>query len=141
MNTMIFSKSGSSAGIGFAVPASTIARIVPQIIKTGKADQLGLGITADPRGRLEKMNGIRGVVVTGVPVNSPAEKAGLKKPRRAPDGGVEVDIIVQLDNSKVETYDDYYNALDQKKPGDKVEAKVRRGDKVVTLTLEVLVVN
>jgi S1-C subfamily serine protease len=141
MNTMIFSKSGSSAGIGFAVPASTIARIVPQIIRTGRADQLGLGITADPRGRLERMNGIKGVVVTGVPAGSPAEKAGLKKPRRAPDGSVEVDIIVQIDGRKVESYDDYYNALDQKKPGEKVDVKVRRADKTVTLSLDVLVVN
>jgi S1-C subfamily serine protease len=141
MNTMIFSKSGSSAGIGFAVPASTIARIVPQIIRTGRADQLGLGITADPRGRLERMNGIKGVVVTGVPAGSPAEKAGLKKPRRAPDGSIEVDIIVQIDGRKVESYDDYYNALDQKKPGEKVDVKVRRADKTVTLSLDVLVVN
>jgi S1-C subfamily serine protease len=49
MNTMIFSKSGAYAGIGFAVPATTIGRIVPQIIAKGHAEQLGFDIQIDPR--------------------------------------------------------------------------------------------
>ena len=48
MNTMIFSKSGSSAGIGFALPFSTIRRLVPQIIKFGKPKRAGLGVELVP---------------------------------------------------------------------------------------------
>src|SRR6185436_18568986 len=78
MNTMIFSKSGSSAGIGFAVPSTTIARVVPQLIKSGKVEQVGLGIQLDPAHRLEQRGRVRGVIVMGVIPGGPAEKAGLR---------------------------------------------------------------
>lgn len=141
MNTMIYSRSGSSAGIGFAVPASTVARVVPQILKTGKAEQLGLGIKADPMGRLERQLGIRGVVVIKVPADSPAAKAGLQGLSETQMGIRLGDVIVQIGETKVSSYDDYYNALDLKKPGETVEVKVRRADQTVSLKLEVLVVN
>jgi S1-C subfamily serine protease len=138
MNTMIFSKSGSSAGIGFAVPVSTIARVVPQIIKNGKAEQLGLGIQIDPQQRLERRAGIRGVVVIAVPAGSAAEKAGLKGATRTARGIALGDVIVGIDTQKVETFDDLYGALDTHKAGDKVDVKLQRGDEVVTIKLEVL---
>lgn len=141
MNTMIFSRSGSSAGIGFAVPVSTVARVVPQILKTGRADQLGLGIKADPMGRLERQLGVRGVVVIKVPADSPAAKAGLQGLQETQMGIRLGDVIVQIGDTKISSYDDYYNALDLKKAGETVEVKVRRGDATVSLKLEVLVVN
>src|SRR4029079_3211187 len=67
MNTMSFSKSGASAGIGFAVPVGTISRIVPQIGKTGHAEQVGIGIVADPLQKLEHRLGLDGVIVLQVP--------------------------------------------------------------------------
>jgi len=75
MNTIIYSKSGSSAGIGFAVAMSTIQRVVPQIIKNGKAEQLGLGVEVDPSRKIERRFGIRGVVVLDV-------VAGTRRRRR-----------------------------------------------------------
>jgi S1-C subfamily serine protease len=141
MNTMIYSRSGSSAGIGFAVPASTISRVAGQIIKSGKADQLGLGIQLDPTGRIEQENGIKGVAVIRVPEGSPANKAGLKGLSKTPRGFALGDVIVQIGDAKVESYDDFYNALDLRKSGDKVDVTVRRGDASVALKLEVLIVN
>jgi S1-C subfamily serine protease len=138
MNTMIFSKSGASAGIGFAVPASTIARIVPQIVRTGKAEQLGLGIQIDPLQRLERRLGMRGVIVLGVPPDSGAAKAGLRGIEQTQRGLVLGDVIVGIDAAKVEGYDDLYNALDARRAGDKVDVKVVRGDKVVTIKLDVI---
>src|SRR6185503_7243965 len=76
MNTAIFSQSGSSAGIGFAVPATLIARIVPQLIRTGRAEEVGFGIAIDPQQRLERRLGLRGVIVLEVPPGSPAAEAG-----------------------------------------------------------------
>jgi S1-C subfamily serine protease len=137
MNTMIYSKSGSSAGIGFAVPVSTIGRVVPQIIKNGKAEQLGLGIRVDPLARLERRNGLRGVVVLQVPEGSPAEKAGLHGIVQTARGLSLGDVIIAVDAAKVDDFDDLYNALDAHHAGDKVDVKVHRGDETVVLKLEV----
>ena len=139
MNTMIFSKSGSSAGIGFAVPASTIARVVPQIIKSGRAEQLGLGIRIDPMRRLERRYGIRGVAVLEVPAESSAGKAGLRGIGQTARGLTLGDVIVGVDAAKVDDFDELYNALDAHHAGDKVDVKVRRGEETVTLKLDVLV--
>ncbi len=138
MNTMIFSKSGSSAGIGFAVPVRTIARVVPQILKTGKAEQLGLGLHIDPAQRLERLNRIRGVMVVSVPPGSPGERAGFRGLTRTANGVIPGDVIVSVGGVKVEDYDDLYNALDARKVGDKVDVLVRRDGKDVTLKADVI---
>jgi S1-C subfamily serine protease len=138
MNTMIFSKSGSSAGIGFAVPVSTIARVVPQLIKNGKAEQLGLGIQVDPQARLERRLGLRGVAVISVPEQSDAAKAGLRGVAQTPRGLVLGDVIVGVGTSKVDDFDDLYNVLDAHHAGDPVDVKIRRGDDALTLKLSVV---
>ncbi len=140
MNTMIFSKSGAWAGIGFAVPARFILRIVPQIIKTGRAQQVGLGIQIDPLGRLERRLGIRGVVVLDVMPGSPAEKAGLTGIERTAGGFQIGDVIVGIDDTSVTDYDQLYNALDGRKPGEKVKVRVARGDKVRVVEMSLVVV-
>jgi S1-C subfamily serine protease len=140
MNTMIYSKSGTSAGIGFAVPATTIARIVPQIIAKGHAEQLGFQIKVDPLGRLERRFGIRGVVVLAVPAGGPADRAGLRGITQTQGGLVLGDVIVGVDEQKVEDFDDLYTALDQHRAGDKVKVKVVREGALAELPMEVVVV-
>ncbi|AUX23384.1 2-alkenal reductase [Sorangium cellulosum] len=137
MNTMIFSKSGASAGIGFAVPSTTIARIVPQIIKTGKAEQVGLGIQLDPARRLERRNGIRGVIVMSVIPGGPAAKAGLRGLSEGDRGLVLGDVIVGIDGKPVEDYDGLYNALDTKRPGEKVKVDLLRNGQKTTIEIAV----
>jgi S1-C subfamily serine protease len=138
MNTMIYSKSGSSAGIGFAVPASTIARVVPQIIKHGRAEQLGIGVQIDPSGRIERRLGIGGVVVLSVSPGTPAERSGLIGIQSTRDGLVLGDVIVGVDDSPVKSYDDLYNALDQHTAGDKVKVKVLREGRPASYEVEVV---
>ena len=140
MNTMIFSKSGSSAGIGFAVPAATIARIVPQIIKHGRAETVGIGVEVDPNQRIERRLGIRGVVVISVRPGGPAERAGLQGLRVEPDGVVLGDIIVAIDDVKVGSFDDFYGALDGRSAGDEITAHVLRERAVVHLPMELVLV-
>ncbi len=141
MNTMIFSKSGSSAGIGFAVPVATIQRIVPQIIKTGRAEQLGLGISIDPMQKLERRLGLHGVIVLAVPPDGPAAKAGLRGVTRTGRGIVLGDIIIAIDEKRVETFDDLYTVLDARKPDDTVKVTVVRGEETTTLPVKVIVLN
>lgn len=130
MNTMIYSQSGASAGIGFAVPESTIARVVPQIIRTGRAEQIGIGIQIDPAQRLERRGGIRGVVVLSVVQGSPAEKVGLQGIEQDFSGIRLGDVIVAINGERIDDYDDLYNTLDRHHPGEQVELTLQRGSKV-----------
>jgi S1-C subfamily serine protease len=138
MNTVIFSNSGSSAGIGFAVPVRTIARIVPQIIKSGKPDRIGIGIGIDPQQLLERQYRIRGVVVREVPEGSPAARAGLRGIVRTREGMMLGDVIVAIDKEPVNNYDDLYTILDRHQPGDKIKIEVQRGSQRVELETELL---
>ena len=138
MNTLIFSRSGSSAGIGFAVPVATIARVVPQIIKTGKAEQVGIGVRIDPQRRLERRADLPGVAVIDVEPDSPAAQAGIKGLAEGPGGVVFQDIIVGIDDIQIEDYDDLYNALDRFRVGDQVKLRIRRGSQTVTLPIRLV---
>ena len=138
MNTMIYSRTGSSVGIGFAVPASTILRIVPQIIRTGRAEQVGLGIQIDPEQRLERRAGIEGVVALGVKPGSPADKAGIAGIEQTTAGIRLGDVIVGIDAERIRNYDDLYNNFDKHRAGDKVEITLNRGGKIRKVTTEVV---
>jgi S1-C subfamily serine protease len=131
MNTLIFSKSGASAGIGFAVPGHFIRRIVPQLIKFGKVIQPGIGVTIlaeeYKRGLL---GGIDGVVVRGINPGTPAAQTGMRGVQRSTDGRLELgDIIVGINDAPVRDYDDLYNTLDRHKVGETVTVKTIRDGK------------
>jgi S1-C subfamily serine protease len=136
MNTMIASPSGAWAGIGFAVPVQTIRRVVPQLVKNGKVETVGLGIRIDQRLSAR----VPGVVVISTMPGSPAQKAGLQGIRQTPNGILLGDVIVGIDAKKIEDYDDLYNTLDGKKPGDRVKLTVLRGKRRVDLDVELQVV-
>jgi S1-C subfamily serine protease len=140
MNTMIKSPSGAYAGIGFAVPAATIQRIVPQIIQTGRAEQVGLGIQIDPNARLERRLRMRGVVVLGVVDGTPAQRAGLQGVVQTGTDIILGDIITAIDGERVEDYDDLYNLLDRHKPGDKVKLDLIRGKQKRTVEIELVLI-
>jgi S1-C subfamily serine protease len=129
MNTLIYSRSGSSAGIGFAVPVSHIMRVVPQILKTGHAEQIGIGVQIDPAHRLEQRAGLRGVVVLSVMRGSPAEKAGIRGIEQSLSGIKLGDVIVAIGNERVEDYDDLYNTLDLHHAGERVDVTILREGK------------
>lgn len=135
MNTMI---RGGSTGIGFAVPITTIARIVPQIIKTGRAEQIGLGVVADPNQKLERRFGIRGVVLLQVPEGTPAARAGLRGLTRTRQGLALGDVIVGVDDKTVNDFDDLYTILDQHKVNDTVKVLVQRGEARRTVDVTVV---
>ena len=139
MNTMIFSKSGAYAGIGFAVPAATIGRIVPQIIAKGHAEQLGFDIQIDPLGRLERRFGIRGVAVLAVPPDGAAAHAGMRGIKQTAGGLALGDVITGVDEQKVKDFDDLYNALDQHHAGDTVSVRLQRQSETLSLPMQVVV--
>ncbi|NRA47430.1 MAG: trypsin-like peptidase domain-containing protein [Oligoflexales bacterium] len=138
MNTMIFSKSGSSAGVGFAVPSNTIYRIVNQIIRFGKVKQPGLGVSAfgdDVANRL----GIKGVIVRAVIPDSGAAEAGIQGTKRNRNGQIILgDVIIKINDKRIESYDDLYNALEGKSIGSRVKVLVVRAKKTVSLSIRLM---
>ncbi|MCA9693684.1 MAG: PDZ domain-containing protein, partial [Myxococcales bacterium] len=131
MNTMIYSQTGTSAGIGFAVPVDTIRRVVPQLINKGFVERPGLGISVVPQ-EYASAAGIAGVVILEVTRGSPAHKAGLVGLSRDRSGSVLVgDVIVGIDRHKVDSYDDLYNVLERYRVGDEVTVRFHREGRVV----------
>ena len=124
LNTAIYSESGASAGIGFAIPVDLVKRVVPDIIKHGRAPQPGIGIAAADE-RVASQLGVKGIIVLGVLPGSPAAKAGIQPFRPQQEDG---DIIVGLNGKPVETLSDFVAALDAAGVGAEVSLRVRRKD-------------
>ncbi|KAG7355161.1 peptidase S1C HtrA family protein [Nitzschia inconspicua] len=131
MNTAIYSPSGASAGIGFAIPVDTVKYIVDTLIRDGKVVRPILGISFLESKQARALGIGRGVLVLDVPAGSPAAQAGLKGTRRTETGLVEIgDIIVKVGGTVIETEANLFEALEDYKPGDSVEVKVLRIDAV-----------
>lgn len=134
MNTMIYSKTGSSSGIGFAVPSNTIKRIVSQIIKFGRIVQVGLGIQAFSS-HISRRLGLEGVLVKEVFSHS----SGLKGTIMDRYGNVTLgDLIIKVGKTKIKNYDDLYNSLESKKIGDIVTVAIIRNKKRTTLEIKLI---
>ncbi|NOX54822.1 MAG: trypsin-like serine protease [Planctomycetes bacterium] len=129
MNTAIASKTGQSAGVGFAIPVNLISRVVPQLLTHGHVIRPDLGI----RGVYETG---KGLLITQLVPNGPAERAGLRGPRiirrrRGPFVFERIDVsaadlIIAVDGEKVETWDDLMSIVERKQPGDRVVVTVLR---------------
>ena len=144
MNTAIASSVGENTGVGFAVPANTIRRVVPELINFGKVIRPSLGIDFYKNSNV-------GVIVGHVVDKGPADQAGIRglierEVRRLGNGLVarterlnreNVDIIVALGNDKVKTVDELEEAIEKYEPGQQVSLKLyRRGQLVeVPVTL------
>ncbi|MGN6628098.1 MAG: S1C family serine protease, partial [Tepidisphaeraceae bacterium] len=134
MNTAIYSPSGVSVGIGFAIPVDTINRVVPQLIKYGMVDQATLGISQADRFSevLSQHAGVKGVAVLGVHHGSAAEAAGLRPTHRLPDGRIRLgDIITEIDGKPVTSSDALYLVYEHHKPGDTVDVTFWRDGKLL----------
>ncbi len=123
MNTAIYSPSGASSGIGFAIPVDEINRVAPAIIKrNGLLTHPGLGALYAPD-QWMRSHGLPGVMVYRVTPGGPADKAGLKPLRRNQLG----DLITAVDGKPIQTESDLDAALDQHNIGDTVTLSILRG--------------
>jgi S1-C subfamily serine protease len=138
VNAAIYSPSGASAGIGFAIPVDTVNRIVPELIRYGKITRPGIGVQA-AEDQIAQQLGVKGVLVVDVVAGSAAAKAGIRPTRREASGRVRLgDVIVAVDGVKVGSPNDLFLALEKYKIGDTVNFSLLRDGKMVQtrVTLE-----
>ncbi len=132
MNAAIASKTGESAGVGFAIPVNTIAWVVPQLIASGRVVRADIGLV----GYQTK----QGLLIAALASGGPADKAGLQGPKliirqrrqgpfvyqyRTIDRSA-ADLIVAVDGKTVRSNDDLVTIVESKKPGDEVIVTVLR---------------
>lgn len=140
MNTAIASPSGSgeNTGIGFAIPASTLERVVPQLIRDGRVIRADAGIAQVYETR-------RGLLIAQLVEDGPAQVAGLNGFKvvreRAERGGVtfertyldrsQADLVVAVDGKPTVSADEFLGAIEQHQPGERAVVTVMRDDRKV----------
>lgn len=145
INTMIFSPTGSSVGIGFAVPVETAKLVIDDILKYGRVRKPKLGISPIPlSARLSEVLQLpvkEGMLIAEVVPGGSADKAGIRGATQQvqigryliPVGG---DIIISADNQPIRSNDDLDRALKGKNIGDKIQVEIMRGSRKTTLTVQ-----
>jgi S1-C subfamily serine protease len=134
VNTAIYSPSGASAGIGFAVPVDIINRVVPEIIKYGKVIRPGLGVTI-ANDRIAQRLGIKGLLLINIQPDSAAEAAGLRGTRRIRNETILGDIIESVNDKPVSSYDDLLNEFEKYRIGEEVSLGIVRDDRKINIAV------
>jgi S1-C subfamily serine protease len=141
VNTAIYSPSGTSAGIGFAIPVDEVNRVVPQLINQGRISQPGLGVQLAPDQWVEQM-GLPGPLILQVIEGTPADKAGLQPTTRTRNGDISLgDVILSVDGKRTKNSSDLHDALDNKKVGDTVTLKINRGGQEMEVSITLAELN
>ncbi|MDJ0832036.1 MAG: trypsin-like peptidase domain-containing protein [Gammaproteobacteria bacterium] len=129
INTAIFSQSGGSQGIGFAIPATLAVEVMQEIIENGRVSRGWMGVEGTEitaQAALESGDpNIRGVLVVGVFIDSPADLAGIETG----------DIITAIDGKPVQKVRNVLEIIAGHKPGDEVSLNLLRAGEELALTL------
>lgn len=130
VNTAIYSPSGASAGIGFAIPVDEVNRIVPRLIRDGRMVRPSLGVSAAPESWSRSLGLPPGVALVRLQPGGPAQKAGLRVFSRNREGGIVAgDVITAIDGEPVRNLDDMLTVLERLQPGDKATLTLWRAGK------------
>lgn len=138
VNTAIYSPSGASAGIGFAIPVNTVKDVVPQLISYGRIlrPMIGVELASD---RWVRRYRVEGMPVVQVYPGLPAAEAGITGAYRGTRGEVILgDIITHIDDKSIRSSDDYFNTLEKHEPGDEVTIKTRRGEDTLSYKIKLI---
>ena len=138
VNTAIYSPSGASSGIGFAIPVNTVKRIVPELITYGRVQTPILGITRIPQPEYYRdLWGVDGVIILDVIAGTGPERLGMRGLRRVPTGKIQLgDVIVEIDGQPVANEDDYASIMEQHRPGDIVTVRTLRDNQIREYEIE-----
>ena len=142
INSQILSPSGSSAGVGFAVPVNIAKRVVPQLVGAGKVRRPKLGISTRDVSTIRNQVDLpvdEGVLIIQVARGSGAANAGLRGLQQMDNGDVELgDIIVGIDNDKVNNSDDLFRVLDKHQIGETVQVQILRAGRQTSVPVRLM---
>jgi serine protease Do len=120
VNSAIFSTSGGSIGIGFAIPINIAKNVVTQLIEKGKVERGYIGaFVQDVNEQLAKYHDLettQGVILTKIEEGSPADKAGLKSG----------DVVLELNGKKVRNASELISMISSRAPGAKITFTIQR---------------
>lgn len=137
VNTMIYSPSGASAGIGFSIPVDEVNAVVSDLVKYGVVRKPLIGVSL-VNSQKTRQAGLEGALILTLSEDGPAAKAGLRETRRNNNGEIELgDIIVGINNIDIASNNDLFIALEQFSPGEKVSILYNRNgrERAVELVL------
>ena len=138
INSQIYSRTGNSVGVGFAVPINIAKRIVPQLIQFGEVRRPKLGVgtrsVSDLRGQGVRLPIESGLLIMNVYQGTAAAQAGLRGTSQTNYGEITMgDIITSIDGEKTDDPDDLYKILDKKQIGDTVSVEIVRDGRRTTV--------
>ena len=134
VNTAIYSPSGASSGIGFAIPINTVERIVPDLIQYGRVQTPVLGVSLFTQAQADyyrRTQGLEGVIVLDVLSGGDLERQGMRGLTQGTRGWIIGDVIIGIDGSSIRNEDDLLNALENRRAGDRVTVISRRGNQTL----------
>ena len=138
VNTAIYSPSGASAGIGFAIPVNTVKDVVPQLISYGRVLRPIIGVELASDQWVQRYR-IEGLPIVQVFPGLPAAEAGMIGAYSNARGEIVLgDIITRIDDRPVRTQEDYFTAIEARKPGDTIEIETQRDDRTRSYTVELV---
>jgi 2-alkenal reductase len=135
VNTAIYSPSGASAGVGFAIPVDVVSRVVPELIRHGRVPMPGIGLIPAAESVATRL-GVKGIVVWRIVPNSPAARAGLKGVNA--EAGTIGDVIVSIAGKPALRVTDYTEELERVGVGGKIEITYRRDGKEYSVAVPVV---
>ncbi|KAL3629363.1 Protease Do-like 8, chloroplastic [Castilleja foliolosa] len=136
INTAIFTQTGTSAGVGFAIPSSIVVKIVPQLIQFGKVVRAGLNVEIAPDLIANQLNVRNGALILQVPKDSSTAKAGLRPTTRGFAGNIVLgDIILAVDDKPIKSRAELYKTLDDYNVGDKLQLRIKRGGEILEVSI------
>ena len=129
INTAIYSRSGGSMGIGFAIPVSTAKLVLEGIVKDGVVTRGWIGVEpAELSPELMETFGVkakRGVLITGVLQNGPAAQSGIRPG----------DVIMQVEGKQVATVSELMSSVAALKPGAAAKVRLQRREDTVEVNV------
>ncbi|MDX1969418.1 MAG: trypsin-like peptidase domain-containing protein [Planctomycetaceae bacterium] len=135
VNTAIYSPSGAYAGIGFAVPVDIVNKVVPLLIRDGRIERAGIGISLAENALARRLGIAEGAVVSSVLPTGAAAAAGIRPPYRDELGSWHFEVLVEIDGQRIREREDVLRALDGREVGEKVDVTLLRDGKLVTLSI------